>query len=54
MRITNVKEFAGKDYITFDGVAIAMGVKKLEKNAGVSIRVDRDGWTYVCSPNKTN
>lgn len=54
MSITNVKAFAGKDYITFDGEAIKKEVKKFETGAGVSIRVKRGEWTYVCSPNQSN
>ena len=41
MSITNVKAFAGKDYITFDGETIKKEVKKFETGAGVSIRVKR-------------
>lgn len=54
MSITNVKAFAGKDYITFDGEAIKKEVKKFETGASVSIRVKRGEWTYVCSPNQSN
>lgn len=54
MSISNVKTFAGKDYITFDGEAIKKDVKKFETGAGVSIRAKRGEWTYVCSPNQTN
>ena len=52
--ITNVKAFAGKDYITFDGETIKKDIKKFETGAGVSIRVKRGEWTYVCSPNQSN
>lgn len=54
MTVTNVKAFAGKDYITFDGEAIKKDVKKFETSAGVSIRVQRGTWTYTCSPNQSN
>lgn len=54
MSITNVKAFAGKDYITFDGEAIKKDIKKFETGAGVSIRVKRGEWTYVCNPNQSN
>ena len=54
MTLTNVKAFAGKDYITFDGEAIKKDVKKFETGAGVSIRVKRGEWTYICSPNQSN
>lgn len=49
MSITNVKAFAGKDYITFDGETIKKEVKKFETGAGVSIRVKRGEWTYAVS-----
>ena len=54
MSITNIKAFAGKDYITFDGETIKKDIKKFETGAGVSIRVKRGEWTYVCSPNQSN
>lgn len=54
MALTNVKAFSGKDYITFDGESIKKDVKKFETGAGVSIRVKRGEWTYICSPNQSN
>jgi hypothetical protein len=54
MSITNIKAFAGKDYITFDGETIKKDIKKFETGAGVSIRVKRGEWTYVCSPKQNN
>lgn len=54
MVLTNVKAFVGKEYITFDGEAIKKDRKKFETGAGVSIRVKRGTWTYVCSPNQSN
>lgn len=54
MALTNVKAFAGKDYITFDGTDIKKDTKKFETGAGVSIRVKRGTWTYVCSPNQSS
>lgn len=54
MALTNVKAFAGKDYITFDGESIKKDTKKFETGAGVSIRAKRGEWTYTCSPNQTN
>ena len=53
MTLTNVKAFAGKEHITFDGEAIKKETKKFETGAGVSIRVKRTEWTYICSPNQT-
>lgn len=54
MALTNVKAFVGKEYITFDGEAIKKDRKKFETGAGVSIRVKRGTWTYVCSPNQSS
>lgn len=54
MTLTNIKAFAGKEYITFDGEAIKKDRKKFETGAGVSIRVKRGTWTYVCSPNQSS
>lgn len=52
MSITNIKTFAGKEYITFDGTAIKSDCTKFETSAGVSIRVQKNGWTYHCTPNQ--
>lgn len=54
MALTNMKAFVGKEYITFDGEAIKKDRKKFETGAGVSIRVKRGTWIYVCSPNQSN
>lgn len=54
MVLTNMKSFVGKDNITFDGEAIKKELKKFETGAGVSIRVKRGEWTYVCNPNQEN
>lgn len=53
MTLTNVKAYAGKDYITFDGEAIKKDCKKFDTGAAVTIRVKRGEWTYVCSPNQS-
>lgn len=53
MMLTNAKAFVGKEYITFDGEAIKKDRKKFETSAGVSIRVKRGTWTYVCSPTQS-
>lgn len=52
MSLMNVKAFAGKDYIAFDGETIKKDVKKFETGAGVTIRVKRGEWTYICNPNQ--
>lgn len=54
MTLTNVKAFAGKEYITFDGEAIKKDCKKFDTGAAVTIRVKHRGWTYVCNPNQSN
>jgi hypothetical protein len=54
MTITNIKAFAGKEYITLDGESIKKDCKKFETGASVNIRVKRGEWTYVCSPNQEN
>ena len=54
MTITNYKAFAGKDNITFDGESIKKDCKKFDTGAGVTIKVIRGEWTYICSPNQTN
>lgn len=54
MTIANIKAFAGKDYITFDGESIKKDDKKYDTNAGVTIRVKRKDWTYICIPNQEN
>lgn len=53
MVLANVKAFAGKDYITFDGASILQDTKKFTASAGMCIRVKRGTWTYVCTPNQT-
>ena len=54
MTLTNVKAFAGKDYITFDGETIKKETKKFDTGGSVTIRVKRGEWTYVCNPNQEN
>lgn len=54
MTLTNVKAFVGKDFITFDGEAVKKETKRFDTSAGVSIRVKRGTWTYVCSPNQSS
>lgn len=52
MTITNISAFAGKEYITFDGTAIKKDCKSFDTSAGVQIRVQKNGWTYHCTPNQ--
>jgi hypothetical protein len=54
MTLTNIKAFAGKEYITFDGEAIKKDCKKFDTGAAVTIRVKREQWTYVCNPNQSS
>lgn len=53
MSITNIKAFANKDYITFDGTTIQKDINKFETGAGVCIKVNRNGWTYTCTPSQS-
>lgn len=52
MSITNIKSFVGKEYITFDGTTIKKDITKYETSAGVQIKVQKNGWTYHCTPNQ--
>jgi len=52
MYITNVKAYAGKDHITFNGDSIQKGTNKPKiVSAGVLIEVRTDTLTYACQPN---
>lgn len=53
MTLTNIKAFAGKDYITFDGETIKKDCKKFDTGAAVTIRIKRGEWTYECNPNQS-
>jgi hypothetical protein len=54
MVITNIKAFVGKDYITFDGTPIKKDDPRFATSAGVQIRVQKNGWTYHCTPNQAS
>lgn len=54
MTLTNVKAYAGKTYITFDGETIKKDCKKFDTGAAVTVRVKRGEWTYICSPNQSS
>ena len=53
MTITNIKAYAGKDYITFNGESIEKDYPKrtYDTSAGITICVNRSDWTYTCQPN---
>lgn len=53
MSITNIKTFAGKDHITFNGESIEKGYSKrsYDTSAGITISVTVKDWTYTCQPN---
>ena len=51
MLLTNMKDFAGKDSIKFNGTSIAEGTKKAASySSGVTVTVERESWTYTCTP----
>lgn len=52
MAIVNIKDYAGKDHITFNGQIIPEGQKKYETGAGLTISVVKSGWTYEVSLNR--
>lgn len=53
MSITNIKAFAGKEYITFDGESIPKDYpnKQMNTSAGITVCVERNGCTHTCVPN---
>lgn len=49
--VTNTKSYAGKSYITFDGIPVAKGETKLmRKSANVMINVKTETMKYTCLP----
>ena len=53
MFITNVKDFAGKDHIRFDGVPVEKDKSKpMRKGSGVVITVNNKDMKYTCAPAK--
>ena len=53
MYITNVKAYAGKDHITFNGSAIPEETTKpVRISAGAMIAVNTKEMTYTCVPNQ--
>ncbi len=51
MKITNLNDYAGKDYITFNGESIEKGRRSMDTSAGIMISVEKNGCTYACTPN---
>lgn len=53
MTITNIKAYAEKKNITFDGEYIRKDTRRFDTGASVNIKVKKGEWTYVCIPNQT-
>lgn len=53
MAITNIRNFAGKEYVTFNGESIPKDYSKksMETSAGITVCVERNGCTHTCIPN---
>ena len=53
MSITNIKDFAGKEYVTFNGESIPKehSQKHMDTSAGITIGVERNGCMHTCIPN---
>lgn len=53
MSITNIKAFAGKDYVTFNGESIPKDYPKkhMDTSAGITVCVERNGCMHTCIPN---
>jgi hypothetical protein len=52
MSVTNIKSYIGKN-ITFDGSTIKKDCKKFEISAGVILKVEKNGWKYMCTPSQS-
>ena len=51
MLVTNIKDYADKDNITFNGSVIAPDIKKFETSAALVTSVVKNGWVYDCTFN---
>jgi len=53
MSITNIKAFAGKEFITFNGESIPKDYSKksMDTSAGITIGVEKNGCMHTCIPN---
>lgn len=52
MRVTNIKEFAGREYISLNGQTMDEDVKKFDTSAGLYIEAKKGDWTYECWLNR--
>lgn len=52
MVVTNIKDYADRDNITFNGQVISPNIKKFETSAALKTSVIKNGWVYDCSLNK--
>lgn len=53
MMLTNIRAFAGRENIKFDGEYIEKESKKFETGASVTITATKGDWTYECTPNQS-
>ena len=53
MTLTNIRAFAGRENIKFDGESIEKESKKYETGASVTITATKGDWTYECTPNQS-
>lgn len=51
MLVTNIKDYADRDNITFNGQVISPNAKKFETSAALKTSVVKNGWVYDCSLN---
>lgn len=51
MLVTNIKDYADRDNITFNGQVISPNTKKFETSAALKTSVVKNGWVYDCSLN---
>lgn len=51
MLVTNIKDYADRDNITFNGQVISPKTKKFETSAALKTSVVKNGWVYDCSLN---
>ena len=52
MLVTNIKDYADRDNITFNGQVISPNTKKYETSAALKTSVVKNGWVYDCSLNR--
>lgn len=53
MAITNIRTFAGKEYVTFNGESISKDYNKksMDTSAGITVCVERNDCMHTCIPN---